>query len=599
MSRRIAIVGAGQSGALLALALRRDGYDVTLATDRTAAEIRTGPVLSSQCMFSSALAVESDLGLDHWSGEIPTIERMAITVSEGAIDRGTGDDTGTGDSANCIDPANSTTSFVGHLDSPAASVDQRLKCARWIDDFVALDGRIRLGEVGTVDLQELTATHDLTIVASGKGALSEVFEIDRSRTIYDAPQRISTMAYVTGMSSDPSAELTMTSVAGVGECLTMPALSTSGTCQIILIEAVPGGPLDPRGAPDAPGLDSPGQRLEYIRAALTGHFPDIARRAGDIALTDMDATLHGAVVPRVRHPVATLCNGRHVLGMADVVVLNDPVTGQGSNNAVHSAHVYHQAITSHGDRPFDSAWMRRTFEKYWRGWGQWSVSWTNSMLAGIPDHVETVFAEATQWPTVADAVVRGFDDPRTVSDWWFAPAQAQHLLDTARREAKSVHNRRELRRALGHYATGVTVITARSPDGRKIGLTANSFTSVSLDPPLVSFCPARNAPSLVDLSAAGRFAVNILAADQHDLSRQFATPAEDKFAGVEHTEGIDGTPLLDRVVAQFQCRTVQRVDAGDHVIFLGEVEEFSAPGGEPLVFHSGSYRLVATHPDHA
>ena len=103
----------------------------------------------------------------------------------------------------------------------------------------------------------------------------------------------------------------------------------------------------------------------------------------------------------------------------------------------------------------------------------------------------------------------------------------------------------------------------------------------------------------MDLSAAGRFAVNILAADQHDLSRQFATPAEDKFAGVEHTEGIDGTPLLDRVVAQFQCRTVQRVDAGDHVIFLGEVEEFSAPGGEPLVFHSGSYRLVATHPDHA
>ncbi|OPX08772.1 flavin reductase, partial [Gordonia sp. i37] len=574
MSRRIAIVGAGQSGALLALALRRDGYDVTLATDRSANDIRTGPVLSSQCMFSSALAIESDLGLDHWPGDVPAINRMAIRVAP----------TGGGTPSPAV-------SLVGKLDEHAASLDQRLKCARWIDDFTELGGTLRLGEVGTAELEELSETHDLTIAASGKGTLAQLFSVDGNRTVYDAPQRVSTLVYVSGMDVEETAELTMTVVPGVGECLTMPALTVSGTCQIILIEAVPGGPLDP-----ASELSTAAARLDYVTNALTEHFPDIAAQAADIALTDLNATLHGAVTPTVRHPVAQLCNGRRVLGMADVVVLNDPITGQGSNNAVHSAHTYHQAILARGDRPFDAAWMNRTFEKYWRGWGQWSVAWTNSVLGGIPDHIAAVFGNASELSTVADAVVRGFDDPRTVQGWWFSADEAQRLVETARREAKSVLNQRELRRALGQYVTGVTVITAKSPEGRKIGLTANSFTSVSLDPPLVSFCPARTAPSLADLTAAGRFAVNILAADQHDLSRQFATPSDDKFAGVEHRDGVGGTPLLDRVVAQFQCRTVARVDAGDHVIFLGEIEEFPAPGGDPLVFHSGGYRLVATHP---
>ncbi len=131
------------------------------------------------------------------------------------------------------------------------------------------------------------------------------------------------------------------------------------------------------------------------------------------------------------------------------------------------------------------------------------------------------------------------------------------------------------------------MITTRGPDGRKIGVTANSFTSVSMDPPLVSWCPASKAPSLPDLTGATHFAVNVLAANQHDLSRQFSTPAEDKFAGVATTEGIAGVPLIDDAIAHFQCRTVQRIVAGDHIIFLGEIEQYDADPGEPLVFHSG------------
>jgi flavin reductase (DIM6/NTAB) family NADH-FMN oxidoreductase RutF len=126
-------------------------------------------------------------------------------------------------------------------------------------------------------------------------------------------------------------------------------------------------------------------------------------------------------------------------------------------------------------------------------------------------------------------------------------------------------------------------------------MTANSFTSVSLDPPIVLWAAAKSSPSLPAFEASDRFAVNVLASDQHHLSRQFSTSGADKFEGVDLVAG--GPPLLEGTVAHFVCRRTERVDAGDHVVFFGEIEAYAAPGGEPLVFHSGSYRLATKHPD--
>ena len=156
---------------------------------------------------------------------------------------------------------------------------------------------------------------------------------------------------------------------------------------------------------------------------------------------------------------------------------------------------------------------------------------------------------------------------------------------------------RDYRRALGQYPTGVTVITTRGPDGRRIGITANSFTSVSLAPPLVCWSPSKKASHFSELENAASFAVNVLAAGQHHLSRQFATSGQDKFEGVGVTEGIGGLPLIEGAVAHFQCCTVLRVDAGDHLILLGEVVRYDADGGEPLVYHSGRYLTVGQHAD--
>ena len=152
------------------------------------------------------------------------------------------------------------------------------------------------------------------------------------------------------------------------------------------------------------------------------------------------------------------------------------------------------------------------------------------------------------------------------------------------------------RQVLGRFATGVTVVTT-CQGSRRAGITVNAFCSVSLDPPLVLWSLSRQAPSFSDFTHATHFAVNVLAAGQHHLSRQFSTPLPDKFSGVEFVEGPAGVPLLSGVNAHFVCRNVRQYDGGDHVIFLGEVEDYKYSDGEPLVFHSGRYRLATRHPD--
>lgn len=155
---------------------------------------------------------------------------------------------------------------------------------------------------------------------------------------------------------------------------------------------------------------------------------------------------------------------------------------------------------------------------------------------------------------------------------------------------------RDLRGALGQFSTGVAVVTLRAADGRRIGVTVNSFASVSLDPPLVLWSLARTAPSAPDFIAAQRFAIHVLAADQHALSRRFATPMADKFDGVAHACDASGLPLLDGVIGRFVCRNARQYDGGDHVIFIGAVESYAYFDGEPLLFYGGRYHVAARHP---
>jgi len=153
----------------------------------------------------------------------------------------------------------------------------------------------------------------------------------------------------------------------------------------------------------------------------------------------------------------------------------------------------------------------------------------------------------------------------------------------------------EFRDALGMFATGVTIVTARAADGTLVGLTANSFNSVSLDPPLVLWSLGRGAGSMPALSTGSHYAINILAANQKDLAERFAQKKVDRWTDVEFTEGIGGAPVLVGAAACFECFNRSRYDEGDHVIFVGEVERCTHVAGEsPLLFHGG--RFYTEHP---
>ena len=162
-------------------------------------------------------------------------------------------------------------------------------------------------------------------------------------------------------------------------------------------------------------------------------------------------------------------------------------------------------------------------------------------------------------------------------------------------ETQAQVNSRELRDVLGSFATGVVVVTTLGDGGAPVGLTINSFNSVSLDPPLVLWSLALTAPSLGAFRAHDAFAVNILSRDQADLCMRFARPSDDKFAGVSWRPGLKGVPVLNDAHAHLECRTWRHYEGGDHEIIIGEVMALAATDTAPLVYHRGRLAHVA-HP---
>jgi flavin reductase (DIM6/NTAB) family NADH-FMN oxidoreductase RutF len=151
----------------------------------------------------------------------------------------------------------------------------------------------------------------------------------------------------------------------------------------------------------------------------------------------------------------------------------------------------------------------------------------------------------------------------------------------------------EFRHVVGHFASGVTVITTWDAEGRPTGLTANAFTSVSLDPPLVLVCVDHKAQSYPAIQASGRFAVNILATGQEALSKRFALSGGDKFDGIDWSKGPGGLPLLTGSLAFMECHTVHAYPGGDHTIFVGRVEAVQAQAAEPLLYYRGKYSRLS------
>jgi Styrene monooxygenase A putative substrate binding domain len=408
--RRILIVGAGQSGLQLGLMLQAEGYDVTIMSARTPDEIRGGWPTSTQGMFHPALETERRYGLNLWDGESPDFQGIRVSLS--------------------APPGNLAMAFNAPFDHPGQSTDQRLKMAAWLELFAGRGGTVHYQGVTTADLDGLAALgrYDLTIVAAGKGDLVAAFDRDPARSPYDRPQRGLAVAYVHGLAPDPEfpePNVGFNAVPGLGELFVIPGLTLSGRCDILFWEAVPDGPLDVIRE----RLD-PAEHLKITLDLAREYTPWVYERCGNVELTDAKATLAGRYTPTVRKPVAHLPSGGAVLGMADVVVANDPITGQGSNTAAKCAAAYLQAILERGEAPFDAAWMHATFEKFWADTASSVTVWTNAMLGPLPEHVQMILGAAAQNPTVARRFGNGFADPTDFDSWFMSPELAAQYLAT-------------------------------------------------------------------------------------------------------------------------------------------------------------------------
>ena len=406
--RKIMIVGAGQSGLQLALGLLNAGYEVTLVSNRTGDDIRSGKVMSSQCMFHTALQIERDLGVNQWERECPTVDGIGLAVPH-PEQKG----------AKVID-------WAARLRSYAQSVDQRMKIPGWMAEFEKSGGELVIKDAGVEDLEAYTQSHDLTIVSSGKGDIAKLFERDAIKSTFDKPQRSLALTYVKNMRPrERFSAVCFNLIPTVGEYFVFPALTTTGPCEIMVFEGIPGGPMDCWA-----DVKTPEQHLAKSKWILDTFIPWEAQRCRDIELTDDNGILAGRFAPTVRKPVATLPSGRKVFGMADVVVLNDPITGQGSNNAAKCADVYLRSIIEHGDRPIGHHWMQHTFDRYWFGYSQWVTQWTNMLLTPPPPHVLKLLGSAGAMPPLASAIANGFDDPRTFFPWFADPVEADRFIET-------------------------------------------------------------------------------------------------------------------------------------------------------------------------
>lgn len=406
MSKRITILGGGQAGLQLACGLlRHGGYEVKVVQNRTAEDIRTGKVLSSQCMFDTALENEREVGLNFWEKECPTVDSINFVVP------------------SPDQPGGKAIDWNGKLDRPAQSVDQRVKIPVWMSEFERRGGILEIKEAGVADLEAYAASSDLTIVAAGKGDIAKLFERDAEKSPFDKPQRALALTYVHGMTPRPEhSAVCFNLIPGVGEYFVFPALTHSGGCEIMVLEGIPGGPMD-----CWKDVTTPQEHLARSKWILDTFLPWEADRCRNVELTDANGILSGAFPPTVRKPIGRLPSGRLVLGLADAVCLNDPITGQGSNNASKAARVCMDAILAHGDRPFDAAFMQAAFDRYWH-YAQYVVGWTNALLTPPPPHVLNIMGSAQAYPALAKRIANGFNNPPDLFPWFAVPEEADRYL---------------------------------------------------------------------------------------------------------------------------------------------------------------------------
>jgi len=400
--RRIAIIGSGQAGLLTAHALLKAGYQVTLYSDRTAEQwLHESKPTGSATRFDMALQFEYELGLDSWENDAPWGDGGHVTI--------------------CPVPGNRMLTVSGRYRRPFLAIDLRLQSHAWMKQLVKRGGRLVIEKITVERLDEISAEHELTIVATGRGDLCALFERNPERSVYDKPQRHLAMVCVKGppMGFDgiPMLPVKLTAIGPLGECFWIPYYHKDvGQSWNLIFEARPGSPMDRFG-----DCKNGEQVLQIGKQIIREYIPWDYPWVKNAELSDVHGWQVGRFAPTVRSAVGRLPSGRVVTGVGDTIMTLDPIGGQGANNGNKMARNLTECIVAHGDRPFDAQWMTDTFEKFYARHGYATYTANNMQLeAPTPGVRDLLFAQYgsdgrfdnnSDMQLLANAFVENSNDP--------------------------------------------------------------------------------------------------------------------------------------------------------------------------------------------
>jgi 2-polyprenyl-6-methoxyphenol hydroxylase-like FAD-dependent oxidoreductase len=401
--RDIAIVGSGIAGLVAAHALRRAGQDVTIYTDRSAEQwLHESRPTGTAARFDDALSFERQLGLNHWDDVAPRGEGVFLTF--------------------CPTLHKPLVTMLGRCARPFQAVDLRLQCARWLSDF---GGRVVHESVTVERLDAIAGRHELTVVAAGRAELARLFARDEARSAYREPQRNLAMIIAVGgpdrFPGLPLLPVKFDFLGTDGEIFFIPYWHKDrGRSWNILVEAKPGSRMD-RFANVRTGEEA----VATVKQVIAELFPWDAPFVRDMELADPLGWLTGAVTPAVRNPVARLASGRIVTALGDAAISYDPIAAQGANNGIKQARQLVFDILDHGKRPFDAAWMQRSFETFWREHASYAAEFSSLLLEPLTAPAkELLIAQygsdgridnAGGAQRIANAFFENFNDPASLT----------------------------------------------------------------------------------------------------------------------------------------------------------------------------------------
>lgn len=418
---KISVIGAGTAGLILAYALLRKGYEVTVYSDRTPDQwLNHSRPTGNAFLFGETIDVERELGMDYWSRDMfgasgalvhmkPSIEgfeRMMVAGSFG--------------------------SFGG-------AIDMRLRIHRWLSDLESRGGRLVVEAVTPERADEIAARSDLTVLAAGRSELAELVPRDPERSVYDTPQRHLAMAIVGGLRGwDDFVDFVPVkfNVYGdAGEVVLGPYThKTAGPSWCLLWEAKPGSGLD-RFADAKSGKEV----VDISRSLLQAHAPWDWDAVKDMRFIDGDehAWLVGHITPTVRQAFGLLPSGGLLMPLGDTAIAFDPIAGQGANNANRMAKFVADAVFAQGE-DFDAAWMTAVSEAWWGFHGRWAYAFSNMLLEPLGESAAAVLAECGRNRLFADQKFFGnFARPQNLFPWIEETEAAGRMIEAyqARRAA--------------------------------------------------------------------------------------------------------------------------------------------------------------------